>query len=224
MCERWGELMAARRCMVLATAVLLVIAAVLVAGCASNPETPVTSTTTTVTTGQPTTTTTSPPETPSSGHSPDTTAPPTTQAPTTTTTEATGPQTYEWGSEIELAGVTVQVSEPQTDTALTDTEKLFLADGYGVVYVTVIVTNKSSAPYSYSPMNFLLSDSEGQVFTMSTLCSKPRLESGNLQVGRVVKGAVPFEIPEGSTPAYVDYFPTFDGVGTPDDLAATWGY
>jgi len=142
----------------------------------------------------------------------------------TTTTETTGPPIYGWGSELVLNDTTIHVSEPQTDTALTHTDKLFLDNGYGVAYITVTITNDSAIPYSYSPINFLLSDSEGQVFGMSTLCSEPRLESGNLQPGRIVKGAVPFEIPLESTPAYIDYYPAFDGVGTPDNLVATWGY
>jgi len=141
-----------------------------------------------------------------------------------TTTTVPSPQAYAWESDLTLAGVTLQISEPQSDTALTDTQKLFLDSGYGVVYVTVTITNGSTSPYPYSPMNFLLSDTQGQVFTMFALCSKPRLESGELQPGRVVMGAVPFEIPLESVAAYVDYFPTFDGVGTPDNLAGTWGY
>ncbi len=141
-----------------------------------------------------------------------------------TTTSVLPPPMYVWESELDLGGVIVRVSEPQADTALSDTEKLFLDDGYGVFYVTVAIRNDTDEAFSYSPIQLRLTDSEGQVFTMSTLCSEPRLESGVLQAGRIVKGAVPFEMPLDSTPAYVDYFPDFEGYGTPEWLAATWGY
>ena len=158
-----------------------------------------------------------------------TVASPTTQRPMVTstevppTTEASGPQVYAWDAGLDMSGVIVQVSEPQLDGGLSDTERLFLDEGYRVFYVSVTIKNNSNTPFAYSPANFLLSDSQGQVFKVGWLCSEPVLESGTVQVGRTVKGAVPFEMPLDSEPAFIDYFPTYELIGTPEDLAGTWG-
>jgi hypothetical protein len=148
-----------------------------------------------------------------------TTAKVTTTAAAVTTTEAASPFKLKWGDAVTVDRLEIAVSAPQEDTNLSDTEKLFLEKGSRIVYCTATITNKSATAYSYNPLYFTMYDAEGQTFAASGIGSQPALNSGSLVPGRTIKGAVVFEIPIASEPAYVDFQLEIFG-----DVSASWGY
>ncbi len=143
-----------------------------------------------------------------------------TTAKTTTTSEASGPRVEKWGTTVELPGLTVTVDAPVDDTGnLSDAELTFVDKGNKVMYMIVTIKNTGNESYSYNPLAFTLSDSEGfQYDSLGVMCSRPTLDTGELPPGRSVKGALAFEMPKKSHPSYVDFVPGFIG-----SIAATWG-
>ena len=144
----------------------------------------------------------------------------TTQESTTTTTMAAPAPNEKWGATIELQGLTITVGAPVDDTAkLSSGQKLLVKKGNKIMYMLVTIKNTGDQSYSYTPLAFKLSDSEGFKYdSLGVVCSQPTLDAGELLPGRTVKGALPFEMPKKAHPSYVDFVRNIAG-----SIDATWG-
>ena len=183
-------------------AVLMVLTMLVVAGCFGSGAT------TTLETVLGTTTTSAEPE-----------ATTTTQESSTTTTVAVAPN-EKWETTVELEGLTITVGAPVDDTAkLSKVQKALVAKGNKVMYMMVTIKNTGDQTYSFHPLAFKLSDSEGiQYESLGVVCSQPTLDAGDIRPGRAMKGALPFEMPKKSHPSYIDFLRNIGG-----DIEATWG-
>ena len=182
-------------------ATVLVLTSLVIAGCFGSDVT------TTSETVRNTTTTAEEPE------------PTTTTQESTTTTVAEAPN-EKWEATIELEGLTITVGAPVDDTAkLSTVQKALVAKGNKVMYMMVTIKNTGDQTYSFHPLAFKLSDSEGiQYESLGVVCSQPTLDAGDLRAGRTMKGALPFEMPKKSHPSYIDFLRNIGG-----DIEATWG-
>jgi hypothetical protein len=137
----------------------------------------------------------------------------------TIATEVFDPFGLKWGDAIGLGDLDVTVEAPIDDTANLDrTERLFLTEGAKLISCLVTIKNNGSEPYEYNMMCFTMQDAKGFTYDPFGVTSQPMLSSGSVLPGRVVKGAIGFELVEGAVPAFLSFQREVFG-----EAAASWG-
>ena len=156
----------------------------------------------------------------------------TTAEPETMTTEAAAdttvaaevsddPLAQKFGATVDVGDLLITVGPPTDDTANLDemTKEFMLEPGQKAIYCMVEIVNNGDEPFSYNTLGFVMYDSEGMTYdSLFPVSSQPDLGSGDLLPGRTVKGAISFAMPEGASPAYVDFQRDIFS-----DVDASWG-
>lgn len=139
----------------------------------------------------------------------------TTEAPTTTTT-AGAPGTLSWGQTTTYLDsgapeLEITVDAPQVDTTA---KAKYIDPGRQVCVVMVSIRNLTATPQDYNKFDFTAY--EGRDFEAPHpswyMTKLPELEQGTLPPGGVVKGYVPFDLPDDQRIVRVQYDRESDGV------------
>lgn len=152
----------------------------------------VTTTASTTTTTLPTTTTTVPATT--------------TEAPTTTTTIPL----LKWGSEAEIDGLLIKVSEPATNWDLYYGANGEKDDTMKVILAKVVIKNVIDSSIDYTYYDFDLIDSTGEYyyaeyFEEAVSPDKPPLGEGTIAPGEKISGYVAFVVPNDAAADDIEY-------------------
>lgn len=139
----------------------------------------------------------------------------TTEAPTTTTT-AVAPGALSWGQTTTylnsgLPELEITIDAPQADTTA---KAKYIDPGRQVCVVLVSIKNVTAVPQDYNKFDFTAY--EGRDFEAPHpswyMTKLPELEQGTLPPGGVVKGYVPFDLPDDQRIVRVQYDRESDGV------------
>lgn len=77
--------------------------------------------------------------------------------------------------------------------------------GYKLVAVEIVLGNVSGDTLSVNPLNAVLVDTEGYVYTTELASRDGQIDTIDLSTGEKVKGWIAFEIPENAVPASIKY-------------------
>ncbi len=124
-----------------------------------------------------------------------------------TTSEAPPTKTYKMGDLVDLNGKTMAVNA--VADYISGNQFLIPKSGNKFVAVDITLQNNSKDPYIYNALEFKLHDNQDYSYDMAVSDKDPQLSSGTIQPGEKTRGFITYEIPEGNTPAKLEYTPGF---------------